>query len=407
MIAAAWFRLSAVAGLFALAPALAQQPPAADLGRIHGRVINPAGLPQNNGTVSLSTDGGVILTYTFPVSATGEYSGEAPPAEYTVVYRAPDTPEGKIVDSISGVEIVAGQDTAQDIDMTRQAFMDRLSPEQRKQLEAMREANAAAIAADKTIAPLNADLQVVNRDLLDAENARATATRTLGATASKADIDAMTAEIANAKYSEIETLMTKDVAVIPSEPILWLHLAQAEVDLKNYLDAETNYKKALDLEARTGRPEPEILGAANAGLGEVYARTLMVDEANAAFDAAAKADPARAASYLKNQAIVFFQEKNVPAQLDAADEAIKADPNQAILYYIKAQGLAEKATVDPKTKKNPSPTRLRSSLSEIPGAGSERPIRRRSGGHSTTGSKLTLYNPLQESCFAQSRSSEF
>jgi tetratricopeptide (TPR) repeat protein len=351
MIAAAWFRLSAVAGLLALAPALAQQPPAADMGRIHGRVINPVGLPQNNGTVSLSTDGGVILTYSFPVSAMGEYSGEAPPAEYTIVYRAPDTPEGKIVDSISGVEIVAGQDTAQDIDMTRQAFMDRLSPEQQKQLQAMREANAATIAANKTIAPLNAGLQVVNRDFLDAENARATATRNLGATASKADIDAMTAEIANAKYSEIETLMTKDVAVSPSEPILWLHLAQAQVGLKNYLDAETNYKKALDLESKTGRPQPEIVGAANAGLGEVYARTLMVDEANAAFDAAAKADPSVAATYLTNQAIVFFQEKNVPAQLDAADEAIKADPNQAILYYIKAQGLAEKAAVDPKTKK--------------------------------------------------------
>ena len=130
------FRLFAVAGLltFAVAPTLAQQPPAADMGRIHGRVINPVGLPQNNGTVSLSTDGGVILTYTFPVSATGEYSGEAPPAEYTVVYRAPDTPEGKMVDSISGVEIVAGQDTTQDIDMTRQAFIDRLSPEQQKQV---------------------------------------------------------------------------------------------------------------------------------------------------------------------------------------------------------------------------------------------------------------------------------
>ncbi len=347
------FRLFAVAGLltFAVAPTLAQQPPAADMGRIHGRVINPVGLLQNNGTVSLSTDGGVILTYTFPVSATGEYSGEAPPAEYTVVYRAPDTPEGKMADSISGVEIVAGQDTAQDIDMTRQAFIDRLSPEQLKQVQAMREANAATITANKTLVALSADLQVVNQDFRDAENARATATRTLSATASKADIDSMTAEIANTKYSEIETLMTRDVAVDPSEPVLWLHLAQAEVGLKNYLDAETNYKKVLDLGSKTGRPEPEIMGAANAGLGEVYARTSMVDEANAAFDAAARADPARAASYLKNQAMIFFQEKNVPAQLDAADEAIKADPNQAIPYYIKAQGLAEKAIVDPKTNK--------------------------------------------------------
>ena len=357
MIAAAWFRLPSLAGLltFTLVPVLAQQPAAADMGRIHGRVINPIGLPQNSGTVSLSTDGGVILTYSFPVSVTGEYSGEAPPAEYTVVYRAPDTPEGKIVDSISGVEIVDGQDATQDIDMTRQAFIDRLPPETQKQLQAIREVNSTAMTANKVIGTFNADLQVVNQDLMDAGNARATATRTLGATASEADIDAMTAEIENVKYSEIETLMTKDVAVSPSDSVLWLRLAQAELGQKNYLDAETNFKKALDLESRTGKPEPEFMGVANAGLGEVYARTLMVDEANAAFDAAARADPASAATYLKNQAIIFFQEKNAPAQVDAADEAIKADPNQAILYYIKAQGLAEKATIDPKTNKTVLP----------------------------------------------------
>ena len=60
----------------------------------------------------------------------------------------------------------------------------------------------------------------------------------------------MTAEIKDAKYSEIETLMTKDVAVSPSEPIVWIGLARAEPGLKNYLDAETNFKKALDLESR-------------------------------------------------------------------------------------------------------------------------------------------------------------
>jgi hypothetical protein len=105
--------LAVLAGLFslALAPAPAQQPPAAEMGRIHGSVINPVGVPQKDGTVSLSTDGGETLSYNFPVSPAGEYSGQAPPGEYTVVYRAPDTPEGKIVDYISEVEVVAGQDT--------------------------------------------------------------------------------------------------------------------------------------------------------------------------------------------------------------------------------------------------------------------------------------------------------
>ena len=95
--------------------------------------------------------------------------------------------------------------------MTRPAFIDRLSPEQQKQLQAMREANAATMAADTpvttnatmaadpAIVAINADLKVVNQDFLEAENARATATRNLGATASKADVDDMTAEIRERK----------------------------------------------------------------------------------------------------------------------------------------------------------------------------------------------------------------
>ena len=120
--------------------------------------------------------------------------------------------------------------------------------------------------------------------------------------------------------------MTRDTAADPVEPVLWIDLARAQVGLKNYLDAEPSFKKALELEAKAGSPEPQIVGAAESGLGEVYARILMVDEANAAFSAAAKADPANAALYLRNQAIIFFQEKNAPAQIDAADMAINADP---------------------------------------------------------------------------------
>ncbi|MGA9062441.1 MAG: carboxypeptidase-like regulatory domain-containing protein [Terracidiphilus sp.] len=345
-------RLSVLTGLlsFALVFAPAQQPPASDMGRIHGRVINPTGVPQAGGTVSLSTDGGSTLSYNFPVSQSGEYAGQAPAGEYTVVYRAPYTPEGKIADYINEVEVVAGQDTAQDVDMTRQEFIDRLSPEQQEQLREMKKASLAAPAANPAKTAIDADLQAVNRDFEDAENALATASRTLGAD-SRADIDAHATEIASAKYTEIETLMTKDTAANPGEPALWIYLARAEVGLKDYLDAETSYKKALDLESKAERPEPQLMGVTDAGLGEVYARTLMVDDANAAFNAAVKADPPNAAIYLRNQALIFYEEKNFPAQVDAADLGLKADPNQAILYYIKAEGLAANATVDPDTEK--------------------------------------------------------
>jgi tetratricopeptide (TPR) repeat protein len=346
--------LPALAGLFHadLISAQAQQPPAPDMGRIHGRVINPAGVPQKNGTVSLSVDGGETLSYNFPVSPSGEFSGPAPPGEYTIVYRAPDTPEGKIVDYISGVEVVAGQDAAQDIDMTRREFIARLSPDEQRQLQELRDANTAASSdAKRGASAIDADLEIVNLDFQAAGNARVTATQNLGGAATRADVDSMSAEIESAKLTEIETLMTKDVAADPTEPVVWIGLGRAESGLKNYLDAESNFKRALDLALKEDPPRPEVVAAAQAGLGGVYAQTLMVDDANAAFDAAAKADPSNAAKYLRSQAIAFFSAKNFDAQVDAADLAIKADPDQAILYYIKADGLAHNARVDPETNK--------------------------------------------------------
>jgi tetratricopeptide (TPR) repeat protein len=336
-----------------LNPAFAQEEYSApDTGRIHGRVISPTGQPQNGGVVGLSTNGGETLTYSFPVSPTGTYAGEATLGEYTLIYRAADTPEGKVVDYIQGVVILAGKDVAQDDDMTRPEYMERLSPEQQKQIQEMRAASTSAAAASNLATSVNVDLDVVNRDLQDAGKARVSALEVLGKDATLQDIDAKTAEIANGKYTEIETLMTKDTASDPTEPIVWIDLARAQSGLKNYLDAETNFKKALDLESKAQPPQPQIMGAIEGGLGEVYARTLMVDEANAAFDAAAKADPADAALYLENQAIIFFQLKNASAQVDAADKAIKADPANAFLYFIKAQGLAQDAPFDPNSDKS-------------------------------------------------------
>ena len=65
----------------------------------------------------------------------------------------------------------------------------------------------------------------------------------------------------------------------------------------------------------------------------------------------AKVNPERAAIYLKNEAVIFYQENNADAQAAAADEAIKADPTLAIAYYLKGNGLIHKVTVDKKTNK--------------------------------------------------------
>jgi tetratricopeptide (TPR) repeat protein len=356
-----WLSLPAVAGLLAIAalPALAQAP--APTGKIHGHVTNPTGAPQSGGTVSLvATDrlasgpGLAAMTSnkgSFPVNAAGDYSGEAPVGTYTVVYRTEGMAQDKVSDKIEGVKIVVGQDTVQDLDMSRKDYIDALPPDQKKQLEDLRKHNSEAMKANEVVKSLNNDLKIVTQDVKDADAAKATVEQTLGATAPKADRDAKEAEIKTAKYTEVEGLMLKDTALKPTESILWADLGLAQVGLKKYDDAETSFKKALDLEANSKKPRPEVSGQANAGLGEIYARTGKVDEANAAYDAAVKANPAQGTFYLRNEAVIFFQLNNAAAQVAAANEALKLDPNQPVLYYIIGQGLVQNASIDPKTNR--------------------------------------------------------
>ena len=336
---------------FALLPALAQTP----TGKIHGHVTNPVGTSTTAGAVSLSTDDGHSNKYTFPVDANGDYKGEANPGTYMVIFRTPDMPVDKMADSFEKVKIVAGADVVQDIDMSRKEFIDKLPAESKKQLEEMKRRNAEAMKANEVVKSINADARTCSQDLKDADAAYATAKSTLPADAKKADIDAKVVEIKTAKYTEIETLMKKDIGLRPAEPGLWAQLAQAQVGLKEYDDAETSYKKALELDTVSKKPNPVNEGASNAGLGEIYARTGKVPEAKAAYEAAAKANPPMAGLYLTNEAKIFYQEHNSDAQAAAADEAIHVDPTAAINYYLKGGGLIVNATADPKTSKLTAP----------------------------------------------------
>lgn len=356
-----WLGLAA----FALLPALAQSPaapaaPKGPTGKVHGHITNPTGASMAAGTVTfvevgLSNGPGLTAKTSEKGSATvdanGDYTAEVPPGTYTVLYRAPGTAQDKVTDRYDNVKVLAGQDVLQDFDMTRQAYIDALTPDQKKQLEDLKKHNSEAMKANEVIKNLNADIRITTQDFKDADTARATAVQTLGATASKADLDAKETEIKTAKYTEIETLMQKDTAAKPDATVLWAQLGQAQLGLKKYDDAETTFKKVLELEAASKKPNLVTQGAANAGLGEIYARQGKVPEANAAYDAAAKANPTGAGTYIKNEAVVFFQMNNGDAQVAAADQAIAIDPTQPVLYYLKGQGLIQKATFDAKTQR--------------------------------------------------------
>ncbi len=292
-------------------------------GKIHGHVTDPAGMSKTTGSVSLSGDMGHTMKYTFQVGPTGDYAGDAiAPGTYTLVFRMPDTPAGQFVDQIETVKIVASEDTLQDVDMSRKEYLDKMTPEMRKQVEEFKKKNAEVSKTNQVIKTLNADLaaaRAANRDK---------------------------------KYEEAETLMLKDTSVVPLPPqgeTLWYELGMAQLGLKKWDDATNSLKKTLDVSATSKKPNPELIAGAHSALGEVLARTNKPDDAQAEYDLAAKTNPAKAAFYLGNETVVFSQVGNSDAQAVSADKAIAADPKNAIQYYLKGQALAGKITVDPKT----------------------------------------------------------
>src|SRR5579862_666899 len=197
---------SALVGVLAvsLLPAFAQQP-AVQIGRIHGHVTNYTGQPQPVGMIGLSTDAGVTSAYTFPVDSKGDYAGEAPAGRYLLIYRMPDTPPSLFIDSISNIVIDAGKDSRQDDDMSRQAFIDELPDEQKKELEELKKQNASAQSQETLVKTINTDLSVASQALKESDAARTAAIKDLGKTADPADIDAKAAAIKNAKCAEVES----------------------------------------------------------------------------------------------------------------------------------------------------------------------------------------------------------
>jgi tetratricopeptide (TPR) repeat protein len=344
---------SALLGVLAvsLLPALAQQP-AAPTGKIHGHVINYTGQPQPAGLICLSTDNGVTVAYTFPVDSHGNYSGEAPAGMYTLVFRMPDTPPSLWIDAINNITIAAGKDLEQNDDMSRQAFIDELPDEQKKELEELKKHSAVAQDQERLIKTINADLSVVAQDLKDSDASRTTAVRGLGKTAGHAEIDAKAAAIRNAKCTEAESLTLKDLQTIKDsglsadETTLWENLGRAQAGLKKYGEAEKSFSRVLEIQASSGSPKPDVQAFANAGLGEVYARSGKTPEAVRAYDLAVQFDAAHAGRYLRDEAFIFMQAGNAEAQVSAAEKAIKVDPRDALPYFIKANGLLNKSGVD-------------------------------------------------------------
>jgi len=315
---------------------------------IHGHVNNAAGLLVPDATVRLTTDHStdpktVKWTYTFPVDANGDFKGTGiDPKTYLVVVTSKDV----VIDYFAEQVFKAGEDKLVNFDMTRKEFVDKMTPEEKKNLEEYKKNSAAAMAANATIKNLNAAL-----------------------TQARADNKA-------GNYEAALTSMTQATTQAPDQAILWITLGDAQLGVadknlkaaksagktasdpdvqQKFTDAITSYKKAIDLNAASKKPLPETAADGYNQIGQAYGKIGDAKNASDAYDNAAKAEPAKAGMYLFNEAATLYNAGKMDDAAAAADKAIAADPNKAEAYYIKGQALVQKVTVDPKTQKIVAP----------------------------------------------------
>jgi tetratricopeptide (TPR) repeat protein len=346
------FLLTVVAVVMAMcaAPVVAQTG-----ATVHGHVQNAAGQPISKGDVVFTKDRAAQpkdakFAYTAAIDANGDYKqADVAPGDYFVYVRT----DGKFIDRMD-LSVKGPGDQKLDFDMTRPEYLKNMSEEDRKALEEYKKKNAAASEANKVIANLNATLKAVREDL----------------------------KAPTPNYDKDEADMRQATQAKPDESILWIQLgdvlaakgdhmaaedkksgkpAMSDPDvLKVYSDAVDSYKKGIDLNAASKKPNPNDQAVAWSQMGNTLARQGKVTDAQSAYENAAKLEPASAGMFYNNEAAVLYNASQTNAALSdgvlaAAEKAIQADPKRPDPYYIKGQMLLQKATLDPKTQKLVTP----------------------------------------------------
>jgi tetratricopeptide (TPR) repeat protein len=321
--------------------------PAAVLGAasIHGHVNDPLGTAITNGEVRLTTDRNLNTVnkkfeYTFPLDASGNYKGaNIKPGNYDAWFYQ----NNNSIDRMPSEVFAAGEDKTVDFDMSRKAYIDKMSPAERDAMEQTKKQNAEIMAKNAKIQNLNAMLKQARVDTAAGNYASAIKSMT-DATAAKPDEAILWEALGDAQLGD---------AVAADTAAKAKHTTDATVPDK-LTAAVTSYQKALTLNAASSAPNAETAAAADNQLGSALGKLGKTKEAADAYDAAAKADPKSAGKYYFNEAVTLYNSSVSSGKVDgvaeAADKAIAADPTRADAYYLKTEGLAPLIALGPDGK---------------------------------------------------------
>jgi len=323
---------------------------------VHGHVTNPAGQPFTPGEVKFTKDRTVEYkdikfpaNMIFPIDANGSYTATGiGPGDYFVFVVQGTTTADRVDLTVKSTDT----DITLNDDMTREEYLKTMTPEARKALEEYKKKNASTAAINAVIGKLNTTLKTVQADLAAAAPTKGDVSADVAmmkeATDAKADEPVLWTNYGNTLLAQGDHLAAEDKkAGKPSS-------GDADAQ-KDYADAVEAYKKGIDLDAASKKPNPVNEAAAYNQMGNAYAHSGKGTEASAAFESAVKLSPANAGMYYKNEAVVLYNASQYDQAVAAADKAIAADPKAADAYYIKAQSLVTKTTTDKTGKMIPPP----------------------------------------------------
>jgi tetratricopeptide (TPR) repeat protein len=292
---------------------------------VHGHANDVAGVAFKKGSIRLYNSNApnnrvVRFLYSFALDDQGDFHGSGiAPGKYVLEFYRDD----ELVD-YTVMDLPGARDTAVSFDMRRKEYADRLTPERKA---------ANAIYVD--------------------EMAKLEASRSLGVDL-KTKLSQAREKMQARDYEAAIVLMQSAVEAKPDEGLFWYTLGDAQSGARKYNDAISSYSKALTSRVSI-KSRAELAAAAENNLGTALANSGKSEQATAAFDAAAKYDPANAGRYYLNEAVVLRNLNHDDEAFVAVNKVIAADPGVAEAYYIRGQILVGRAVEDPVTHKSVAP----------------------------------------------------
>jgi len=265
-------------------------------GAVKGVVKDQNGKPLEGATVEL-VDPGTGRKYDLKTNAKGEYSSIGIALG---TYDLTLLKDGKPTDKVSGVPVVPGEEArVVNFDLSTKQQPAAMTEEQKKHIEDVQKHN-------EKVKTLNASLAQA-KQLEGAGN-----------------------------YDEAITVLQQATQVDPNQDLVWFSLGDAQRGAKKYPEAIESYQKAIAIKS--------TVGAYHNNLADAYAKSGQTEKAVQEYDAAAKAEPAQAATYYFNEGAVFTNTGKTDEAVAAFNNAIQADPTKAAAYYWKGVNMLAKAT---------------------------------------------------------------